>query len=75
MEPIRMIYKNLPSSLEIPEELRNKSAEIIIYPLEAKNIETKAKKRPYGLAKGKLELTEKFFEPLPKSILSDFGIE
>jgi hypothetical protein len=68
-----MIYTKLPITLVIPEEFQNISAEIIIWPLEPQNTETK-KKRPFGLAKGIFQVPNIFFEPLPDHILSDFGV-
>ena len=75
MQPIRLIYNKLPNSLVIPEELQNKSAEIIIWPLESENGDAKSLKRPYAMAKGLFQVPPDFFEPLPDSILSDFGID
>jgi hypothetical protein len=74
MQPIRLIYNKLPNSLVIPEELQNKSAEIIILPLESETEDAKNLKRPYAMAKGLFQVPPVFFEPLPESILSDFGI-
>ena len=74
MKPIRIIYKNLPNTLAIPEDLQNLSAEIIIWPLEFQSKELNKKKRPFGLAKDFFQVQEVFFEPLPSNILSDFGV-
>jgi hypothetical protein len=71
MQPIRTVYSKLPNTLTIPEEFQNISAEVIIWPLEPQNTESK-KKRPFGLAKDIFEFPNTFFEPLPDQILSDF---
>ncbi len=72
MQPIRIIYSNLPDILEIPKELKNKKAEIIIWPLEQSD-EKKLQKRPFGLAKNDFQIPDSFFDPLPNDILIGFG--
>lgn len=39
---------------------------------EIRGIPRRTEPRPFGLAKGKFELTEAFFEPLPDEILDAF---
>lgn len=68
MQPIRMIYKNLPEVITIPDELKNKKAEIIIWPLEEVH-EHLSQKRPYGLAKDDFYVPDSFFEELPNETL------
>lgn len=73
MHPIRMVYSKLPQTLQIPEEFQDISAEIIIWPLETQQKDSKTK-RPFGLVKDLFQVSESFFDPLPESILSDFGV-
>lgn len=72
MQPIRMIYTHLPDMLKIPNELKNKKAEIIIWPLEQSN-EKNSQKRPFGLARNDFKIPDSFFDPLPNDILIGFG--
>ena len=74
MQPIRTVYSKLPNTLTIPEEFQNISAEVIIWPLEPENTESK-KKRPFGLAKDIFEVPNTFFEPfgLFLAVLAHFG--
>jgi hypothetical protein len=37
MEAIRQIYEKMPASISIPQEMRDRKAEIIIFPLDLDN--------------------------------------
>ncbi|MBK6607824.1 MAG: hypothetical protein IPG24_20680 [Leptospiraceae bacterium] len=45
MQPIRIVYKHLPDTLKIPDELKNKKGEIIIWSLESSS-DKKTKRAP-----------------------------
>lgn len=38
MNALRTIYEKIPDNIEVPKEIRNKKAEVIIIPLEDDNI-------------------------------------
>ncbi|MBK7058710.1 MAG: hypothetical protein KBF99_12715 [Leptospiraceae bacterium] len=45
MQPIRIVYKHLPDTLKIPDELKNKKGETIIWSLESSS-DKKTKRAP-----------------------------
>ena len=73
MQPIRIVYKHLPDTLKIPDELKNKKGEIIIWPLES-SYDKKTKTRPFGLAKNDFQVPDSFFDELSNDVLMSFGV-
>jgi hypothetical protein len=62
MQPIRIIYDDTPDSIPVPEELRHRKAEIILWPLDERGADEesdsnadKLPRRP-GSARGKLAI-------------------
>lgn len=62
MQPIRIIYDDTPDSIPVPEELRYRKTEIILWPLEDKGSvveqsrESDSGGRKPGSARGKLTI-------------------
>jgi hypothetical protein len=62
MQPIRIIYDDTPESIPVPEELRHRKAEMILWPLEERVADedsgSKARQPPRrpGSARGKLAI-------------------
>jgi hypothetical protein len=62
MQPIRIIYEDTPDSIPIPEQLRHRKTEIILWPLEDAASSTEptsdadSRQRKPGSARGKLTI-------------------
>ena len=62
MQPIRIIYDDTPDSIPVPEELRHRKTEIILWPLEDKGLDLEPSDksdsggRKPGSARGKLSI-------------------
>jgi hypothetical protein len=62
MEPIRIIYEDTPDSIPVPEALRHRKTEIILWPLDDKGLAVKPsdevgrRERKPGSARGKLTI-------------------
>ncbi len=62
LQPIRIIYDDTPDSIPVPEHLRHRKTEIILWPLEDAGLagepssEAASRKRIPGSARGKLTI-------------------
>lgn len=46
MQPIRQIYEEAPDAIPVPEELRRRRVELILWPLDEKQLDQPAGRRP-----------------------------
>jgi hypothetical protein len=85
MNPTRMIYEDTPPFIPVPEALRHRRTEVIVWPLddsaepESPSSLSTAKMltpRPVGLAIDRgVPLPDDFFAPLPDEFLAVFNGE
>jgi len=48
MNPIRMIYEDTPAFIPVPEALRHRKTEIIVWPLDEESVPAAPTTRPAG---------------------------
>jgi len=82
MNPTRMIYEDTPPSIPVPEALRHRRTEVIVWPLDDSAAPESLTSpstvmiptpRPVGLANDRgVPLPDDFFAPLPEEILAAF---
>ena len=62
MQPIRIIYEDTPDSIPVPEQLRHRKTEIILWPLEDQasskesTSDADSRQRKPGSARGKFTI-------------------
>ncbi|WP_020561774.1 hypothetical protein [Methylosarcina fibrata] len=46
MQPIRQIFEDAPDAIPVPEEMRHRRVEFILWPLDEADLEASARSRP-----------------------------
>jgi hypothetical protein len=84
MNPTRMIYEDTPPFIPVPETLRHRRTEVIVWPLDDPATPESLSSlsavtpgpRPVGLANDRgVPLPDDFFAPLPDNFLAAFNGE